>query len=258
MTKVLPLNLNIFIGNLPKHLTREEISSYFQALEDIERIQLPVENKSIENKGYMYLKCKNEESFLRLMRSTHKLGGATLVLREYYEQVDKSRVLNLKKPNSIIFLKNIPPEITHTDLFENFSTFGAVLAVLAFRGKKQDKKIFLGYVQFEEKESISLVPAVVNVRSWKLNWKRYKSKELSETEHLEEKFKVEFKHKNFQQKILHDPKSPVREFYANLDKTVEETGYRHSFQNLCLNRNFTYGKNIKKIFVKKKKRVGKK
>lgn len=252
MIKVLPLNLNIFIGNLPKHLSREEIIKYFEALEKIERIQLPIDDGSSENKGYMYLKCKTKDSFLRLMNMNHQLGGATLVLREYFEHVDKPRVLNLKIPKSIIFLKNIPSDVTHCELLEKFSEFGAVSSVLAFKGKKKDKKLFVGYVQFKMKESIDKIPSEVSLRNWRLRWKRYKTKGLNE---IEEKFRIEFKQKKIKKKISYTPKSPFREFYACLSKSSDKSGYRHTDKNLNLNKNFEFGKNSFKRLGKNNCRV---
>lgn len=170
-----PTKLNVFIGNIPQSLVRKELKDYFEQLYKFERVQIPYDEETKKNHGYLFVKCKNLQVYNKLLSSVHIIEHKKLCIRPYYEKIDKKKILNFKKSESIIFLENIGPNISNQDLYNAFSAFGQLIIAVAFKGHKKKKNEFWGYIQFEQNSSIDLLPQnYVQVKDLTIVWRRYK------------------------------------------------------------------------------------
>lgn len=265
--KITPKNLNIFIGNLPESLKREDISKYFMDKADIERIQLPVIESTGLNKGYMYLKCRCPNSFKKIIGSNHIIEDVQLILREYYEPIDMDTLIDSNNPQTIIFLKGIGPKLTNDDLFNHFNQYGGVKSAYAYKGTKKQKQYFTGYVQFNSSEAVNNIPSSqLEIGGYPIRWnlfngntqnrsgKKKKKRDRKilnksrqnllkpiKSSHLEEKYKIEFKDQiqsKFSQNDKKRGRSPYKEFYNYLKCNVESINSNHTFDNILQFRNY--------------------
>lgn len=225
----LPVNLNIFIGNLPLNLNRKQVRKYFQTKGDFERIQMPLDPKNHKNKGYLYLKCKEPETFIKFLNMEHSLNGVTLVLREYYELIDRQRMLDLQKPKTIIFLKNISPELTNGDLLHHFKNYGEVKAAFSFKGQKEDKRVFTGFVQFQNEVSVwSLPTKTISIKGNTVTWRRFVRRREPNAPNEKNLFKR--------------TTSPLKEFYSWIKTNSEKVYFNHPDSNIHQFRDMNFRK----------------
>ena len=236
MEKLYPKNLNIFVNNVQKNINRCEAMAYFSEFGEIGRIQLPMnaEDGYETNKGYMYVKCKEASTYKKILEGKHEKLGAQVTLRPYFEKGDIKRLFNLQKSNTIIFLKDIPSFISNEELKSHFSKYGPVKAAYAIKGSKENKKMFFGYVQFKNEESIEKLPAKnITIQENLITWKKFSSK-----------MKMVLVGNN-------DSKSPVirskkrtqglnKDFHRRVKMVRENLNQNHNFANLKYIRIFSY------------------
>lgn len=230
MCMPVPKNLNIFVGNLPEDASRDAILMQFESKPEIEKVQLPYSEQTKKTKGYMYLKCKTSKDFLHVLNQSHVFQGHQLVLREYYEQIDKQNLLDFDRSDSIIFLRNVPPTVTNAALKTGFSVFGNVKIAFCFKGQKQNKKLCFGFVQFEDAVSVSKLPdSNVELEGEEMvQWRSFYTPPEKEAQ-------KQSRRKNM---------NSIVEFYARVEKISNLVELNHTQDNLRLTRNFDFSTSL--------------
>ncbi|XP_014613977.1 PREDICTED: nucleolar protein 12-like [Polistes canadensis] len=159
----------IFISNIPKQVTKEEIRKLFKKFGEIESIRvrsvIPIDLKmskkvaAIKKKIHpkvetiiMFIIYKLEEG----AKKATSMNGKQL--KGNYLKVDIVDKNSRIKPDEkkAVFLGNLPFTIQDNDLWEHFKPCGEIHSVRLIKNKKLGIGKGIGYVNFKNEDSVSL------------------------------------------------------------------------------------------------------
>ena len=164
--KVNKISSSIYVGDLDKNITETILFEVFRKVGPISSIRLCRDKITKRSLGYAYVNYQNPEDADRAIDTlnyTHITGGADPI-RIMFAQSDPT-IRKSGKGN--IFIKNLHPNITSSDLFDNFQQYGPILSCKV-KTENGNSKGF-GFVHFE-KES-SAIEAIKNINGLELEGK---------------------------------------------------------------------------------------
>lgn len=146
----------LFIGNIPKSLTDEEVTKILEdtgpGVENVECFKDP-QNPS-RNRGFLFVEYYNnacaEYSRQKMTSADFNLDGSkpTVTWAEPKNSSDSSAVGQVKA----IYLKNLPENVTQEKLKELFERHGEITKVVLPPSKSGQKRDF-GFIHFAERSS---------------------------------------------------------------------------------------------------------
>jgi RNA recognition motif. (a.k.a. RRM, RBD, or RNP domain) len=129
---------NLLISNLPSSKSQEEIRQYFEKITEI--VDLEIKNNN-EGKKYGFIQVKNSQGFQKVL-THHKANweGSILSIRRPGEE---------KPVERMIYVSQIPLEITDDELRELFGQFGDIEEIKLIR--KQTNSF--AFITFSDKDA---------------------------------------------------------------------------------------------------------
>jgi len=143
-------NLRLFVGNIPKSKTREEIveefEKYTDGLTDVIIYSSPDDNKK-KNRGFAFLEYDTHKSASlakrKLSTGRIKVWGCDIIVdwADPIEEPDEDTMSKVK----VLYVRNLKAETSEEQLKEKFEEYGKVERVKKIKD--------YGFVHFEERDS---------------------------------------------------------------------------------------------------------
>ncbi|XP_041352548.1 heterogeneous nuclear ribonucleoprotein R-like isoform X2 [Gigantopelta aegis] len=142
-------NVRLFVGNIPKNKTREEIKDEFgkrtEGLMDV-IIYGSADNPKLKNRGFSFLEFDSHKSASTAKRKLSsgrvKVWGCDIIVdwADPQEEPDEETMSKVK----VLYVRNLNADITEETLKEKFEQFGKVERVKKIKD--------YGFVHFEERD----------------------------------------------------------------------------------------------------------
>jgi len=137
----------MFVGNVPKESTDEEIKEYFGGIEGVELAELDIVRNNNKCFGFLtFAKCDDVDDVLQ--KRPHKLKGRELHVKRSVPKDDQSDTAHLKSKK--LFLGNIPPGMTKNDVKKYLVTrhpskYGKITDIALVKKKDGEKEVNKGF-----------------------------------------------------------------------------------------------------------------
>ncbi|XP_067675876.1 heterogeneous nuclear ribonucleoprotein R-like isoform X1 [Haliotis asinina] len=142
-------NLRLFVGNIPKNKTKEEIREEFgkrtEGLTDV-IVYGSADNQKLKNRGFSFLEYDSHKSASTAKRKLGsgrvKVWGCDIIVdwADPQEEPDDETMLKVK----VLYVRNLTADVTEEILKEKFEAFGKVERVKKIKD--------YGFVHFEDRD----------------------------------------------------------------------------------------------------------
>jgi RNA recognition motif-containing protein len=169
----------LFIGCLPQKISRKDIKDYFTRFGPISDIKLEIK-KTTDSQSHLINACLHCSSVKMveqiIAERPHSIKGCNLKVVPYMEQKELSAHIDSFRQRRL-YMNHLPLLVSNDDLLQIFGRFGHIEKAYTVPEKKKKCNWKKGYVVFENKEALHLVPeSGVFWKGVKINWHSYELK----------------------------------------------------------------------------------
>jgi hypothetical protein len=143
----------LFVGGLSIRTSRSNLLAYMQNYGKV--LKLDLQKKGGVSKGYAFLQFEDEAVAERVVNDSHKLDGRKFTCVYSVDSVFSGLKIEEEKKRKL-YLYDLPPKCTETDIEAYFSTFGKVEWATILRDKDGHSKRN-GFVKFAESEVVDWI-----------------------------------------------------------------------------------------------------
>jgi len=142
-------NLKIFIGGVPRNVSDEEFSEYFQSLGSIKTCTLMRDGMGM-SRGFGFVVCEDQSTYDQIFRTQLLLKGKRL---EQKKAVPQGQVVETSESNVKLFIGGLGPRIDKLQLRDFFSKFGEVCDSVVILDSATGKSRGFGFLTFLRESS---------------------------------------------------------------------------------------------------------
>ena len=142
----------VFIGGLSVNCEETELTDFLEKFGPLTKVEVIKDPKTRAHKGYAFATFAQKRDMHRAIGKNHVLKGKQFEIREFVDSNTNSEYLD-RIAKRKIFISNIKELITEKDLFEFFSSFGAIEELTISRDATTGLSKGFGFVLFIEEES---------------------------------------------------------------------------------------------------------
>lgn len=169
---------SIFIGCLPKRISRENLIQHFSQFGEI--LSLKIEKKMLPDnfscQVNAYLRCGSKSMMKSILSTPQSIQGNKIKVAKHMSQEELRDYIERSK-RCRVYIKRLPMDFNNEKLFSLFSKYGKINKAYCVQGTKIRKHFKYGYVLFENEASIERLPVSgVPSGSIKIQWTCYKLK----------------------------------------------------------------------------------
>lgn len=166
------MHLEIFVSGLPYTATEDDLREFFTT-DGISEIKLPKYQDTGRCLGYSHIVYDNEEDYNKaLAKNGEKIGTRYLDIKPAKGQkVEPPRKVSVPVGCKVLFIKNLPYEMTEEEIRTEFSSCGIIVDVRMVRNWANKK--FKGFAYIDYRDLGSVKKAID-----KYNGKPYKGRNL--------------------------------------------------------------------------------
>jgi len=153
---------NIFIKNLDKTVSNQQLADTFSAFGNILSCKVETDDKGT-SKGYGYVHFEREED---AKTATEKVNGMLIANKKVFvgpfvSRRDRVSVADKEAVFTNVFVKNLAPQATSESLKEAFARFGEITSAAVMVDEKGASRGF-GFVNFKTHDSAQAAVAEMN------------------------------------------------------------------------------------------------
>lgn len=135
----------IFVGGLDPHTTESQLLDVFSSYGYIIRINMPLTNDRLRNKGFCIITFKDEDSVSSALNDPpHSIGGCNIIVNRAMKQRSAMMVNQLKQKTKL-YAYGFPFDVFEEEISEAFTEFGVVEKVSMQHKYRNGQKIFKGF-----------------------------------------------------------------------------------------------------------------
>lgn len=142
----------VFIGGLSVNCEETELTDFLEKFGPLTKVEVIKDPKTRAHKGYAFATFAHKRDMHRAIGKNHVLKGKQFEIREFVDSNTNSEYLD-RIAKRKIFISNIKELITEKDLFDFFSSFGAIEELTISRDATTGLSKGFGFVLFIEEES---------------------------------------------------------------------------------------------------------
>lgn len=141
-------SVKLFVGQVPKHMTEQQLSSMFEEFAIIEQVNIIKDKATRASRGCCFVICPSREEADKAVDACHNkktLPGASCPLQVKYADGELERLEHK------IFIGMLPKNVSEAEVSELFSQYGTLKDLQILRGSQQTSK-GCAFVKYETKE----------------------------------------------------------------------------------------------------------
>ena len=174
----------IFIGCLPKKISKKLILKHFSQYGEILDLKMQVRDSSESNSQLInaFMTCSSQRMVEEILIRQQRILDCNIKVSRYMEKDELNKFISSSR-KCRLYIKRLPSYFTNEQLLNLFEQFGAVKNAYCVKGTKSRKNWKYGYVVFEDEKTLKKIPLEgVFDRGVLIKWTSYELKQKKRKE----------------------------------------------------------------------------